>query len=313
MIVTMGEAMMVFNGPADRPLGVGSSADVTFAGAESNVAIGLARLGHEVRYLSVFGADLFGREIVTRLRGEGVDVSGVQFSSERPTAVMVKSRRAEEEPEVFYYRSTSAFAAAGPRTFDPRLWRGADVVYLTGITPGLSASCLALFRHVIADARAHGIPVWLDPNYRSKLWGREAFREAIVGALPDVEVILPGYSEAELLTGKGELREIVNALREAGVKDVIVKAPEFAAAFTRRGESCLQSWDVGRVVDPIGAGDAFAAGYLSGEMEGLITAGSLHRAHALAAKVVTTRGDWEGLPTLGELERFVDGPGEAGR
>src|SRR3954468_20591942 len=109
--------MMVFNGTPDSPVGVGSSLSATFAGAESNVAVGLARLGHGVRFLSGVGEDPFGRGIVKALRGEGVDVGGVKVSSEAPTGVMVKNRWPGDEPQVFYYRGGSAFARAGEGAF----------------------------------------------------------------------------------------------------------------------------------------------------------------------------------------------------
>jgi 2-dehydro-3-deoxygluconokinase len=314
MIVTLGEAMWVFNGPGERPVLVGNSFDATFAGAEANVAVGLARLGHEVRWLSVVGEDAFGREIVRRLRGEGVDVSGVQVSKERGTGVMVKGWRAGGEPEVFYYRGASAFAAARPATFDPGLWRDAKVVFLTGITPALSGSCRELFGHVVANARAHGVRVWLDPNYRGKLWGREAFAAALAGVLPEVDTILPGMEAGEMLTGKREPGEIACALMGMGVKNVVVKAGERGAfAYTERGNAAAGPVEIERVVDPIGAGDGFAAGYLSAEVEGLGLEECLRRGHAVAGMVCLTRGDWEGLPTRGELERFVAGHRGAGR
>jgi 2-dehydro-3-deoxygluconokinase len=305
-IVTLGEAMMVFNGPADAAIGVGSAVGATFAGAEANVAIGLARLGHAVRYLSVFGDDLFGRAIVGRLREEGVDVSRVQMSARHPTGVMFKNRRPVEEPEVFYYRSNSAFAQAEVETFDPALWRDAKLIYLSGITPALSPACLELFRHVIADAAGRGIPVWLDPNYRKKLWSAEAFRRALVEVLPDVDTILPGLSEGQLLTGKAEAGEIACMLMGMGAKNVILKSGGGrAVAYTQEGTASCDCFHIDRVVDPIGAGDGFAAGYLSGFLEGLPVAQRLERAHGVAAMVCLTVGDWEGLPTRGEIEQFV--------
>src|SRR6266480_2988014 len=96
LVVTIGEAMMVFNGPGGVPLGAGTPLQATFAGAECNLAIGLARLGHRVRFLTVLGDDVFGQSIFKTLRGEGVDVSGVQFSKDHPTGVMFKNRHLRE-------------------------------------------------------------------------------------------------------------------------------------------------------------------------------------------------------------------------
>jgi 2-dehydro-3-deoxygluconokinase len=300
---------MVFNGAADGPISVGGSVVATFAGAEANVAIGLARLGHSVRYLSALGDDLFGRAIARGLRGEGVDVSAVKFSAEHPTGVMFKNRWPGDEPEVLYYRRHSAFAHADARMFDAELWRDARVIYLTGITPALSKGCLALMREVLADAKARGIPVWLDPNYRRKLWSADAFRETIAEMLPQVDTVLPGLMEGRLLTGKNEPGEIACALMGMGVTNVVLKAGDGGAmVYTKDGLAAATTMvDIGRVVDPIGAGDGFAAGYLSAHLDGLPAQDSLARAHAVAAMVCITHGDWEGLPDRQQLARFVNG------
>lgn len=315
MIVTLGEPMMVFNGPADTPISIGASLNATFAGAESNVAIGLARLGHAVRFLSVVGDDPFGNAIVRQLRGEGVDVSGVQFASTHPTGVMFKNRWPGDEPEVMYYRRGSAFAQSHTGTFDPRLWRDARLIYLTGITPALSDGCLALMRHVLVDAAARGIPVWLDPNYRRKLWDGDAFRRTILEMLPQVETVLPGLAEGRMLTGKSEAGEIACALMGLGVKNVVLKAGDGGAvAYTKDGlAGGVARLSIRRLVDAIGAGDAFAAGYLSGFLDGLPPQDALVRAHAVAALVCMTHGDWEGLPDRARLERFIAAGGEADR
>lgn len=296
MIVTLGETMFVLNGPPDAPLDIHQAHFSSFAGAESNVAIGLARMGHAVKYLSIVGDDPFGRAIVRQLHSEGVDVSGVRVSKEHPTGLMVKERRPGEEPSVYYYRNTSAFSRASAGTFDPEDWRGAKVIYLSGITPALSDGCRELFVRVIEDAAEHGIPVWLDPNYRSKLWTGERFREVLSPLLGKVNTILPGLAEGQLLTGKQTPGEVACMLMGMGVKNVIVKAGEEGAfAYTARGHASARQENLARVVDPIGAGDAFAAGYLAAELEGLSVEECLKKAHAVAARVCLTVGDWEGI------------------
>jgi 2-dehydro-3-deoxygluconokinase len=313
MVVTLGETMMVFNGAADSPVGVHSRLVATFAGAESNVAIGLARLGHAVRFLSVFGDDPFGRAIVKALRGEGVDVSGCRFSSEQPTGVMFKERwpggADGREPSVFYYRSNSALAHANAGTFEPALWRSAKVIYLTGITPALSPSCRALVRRVLEDAKAHQIPVWFDPNYRSKLWAQPSARAVIGQYLPLIDTILPGLGEGRMLSGQSDPRAIADELLRAGVKRVVLKLGRDAMVIAPGVEVSGQGAEIPRVVDPVGAGDGFAAGLLSGHLDGLGVEECLRRGHAVAGMVCVTEGDWEGLPTRGQLE----GRGAGGR
>jgi 2-dehydro-3-deoxygluconokinase len=302
--------MMVFNGPPDAPLGVHAAATATFAGAESNVAIGLARLGHPVRHLTAFGDDPFGRAIHRTLRGEGVDVSGATFDPNHPTGVMFKNRLRASDPEVFYYRSTSAFAHATPATFAPTLWRDAHLIYLTGITPALSATCLDLIRHVLADAAQHQIPVWLDANYRAKLWPDEStFRATIRPLLPQIDLLLMGAEETRLLSGRSEPRDVIADLsgqirgQQLAMRTQYRDSVFFHPACT---EHC-HAPGLRNLVDPVGAGDAFAAGLLSAQLERLHPADALRRAHACAALVCQSHGDWEGFPDPDRLARFLAG------
>lgn len=314
MVITIGEPMMVFNGAPDEPLGLGSRVRATFAGAESNVAIGLARLGHAVRYASVVGDDPFGHAVVRAMRGEGIDVSNLRLSKEHPTGVMFKNRWPGDEPQVLYYRSTSAFARAAHEPLGDDFWRDAKVLFLTGITPALSPSCLALFQRLLADARTRNIPVWLDPNYRRKLWTADAFRQTLAPLLPQIDTILPGLAEGEMLTGSSDPGEIACKLMRLGVKNVIVKAGAGGAmAYGKEGSVTRPPLAITRVIDPIGAGDGFAAGYLSAHLDGLPVDQRLCRAHAVAAMVCMTDGDWEGLPTRDQLAAFEKRTGEADR
>jgi len=306
-VVTLGEVMMVFNGPAHETLGVGAAVGATFAGAEANLAIGLARLGHPVQYLSVVGDDLFGRAIVERMGAEGVDVAGCRVSPAGQTGVMFKERREPEAPRVLYYRRGSAFAGATAQTFEP-VWRRAGVIFLTGITPALSTTCHRMMLDVMRDARSCGIPVWLDPNFRAKLWDEVMFTRVVGELLPHVDTVLPNEEDARLLTGETEPRAVAARMLDRGVRRVVMKAGERGAfVFTAKKEAHCDRFDVPRIVDPIGAGDAFDAGFLSGDLEGLSPEDCLRRGHAVAARVCQTAGDWEGLPTRGELEAFLAG------
>ena len=227
---------------------------------------------------------------------------------------MFKNRWPGHEPEVFYYRNTSAFAHAGADTFDPALWRDAKLIYLTGITPALSSGCLALFNRVLDDAQAQNIPVWLDPNYRKKLWSAEQFRQTLSAALPKIDTILPGLSEAQMLTGKSDPGEIACKLMGMGAKNVIIKGGHSkAVAYTSTGTATDDACPLDCMIDPIGAGDAFVSGYLSAHLDNLPLADCLKRAHASAAVVCMTHGDWEGLPTRGQLDRFIGRDSQANR
>jgi 2-dehydro-3-deoxygluconokinase len=312
-VVTIGEALMVLNGPPNAPIDRGAGLSTTFAGAESNVAIGLARLGHPVRWVSSVGEDLFGQVILRSMRGEGVDVSRVLVRRDGPTAMMVKSRRAAAEWEVFYYRRGSAMSLCDASSFSPDAWSDACVLYMTGITPALSAGCRKLVARAMADARARGIPVWFDPNHRRKLWSDDVARQTMLALLRQVDVALVGLAEGQLLTGSAEPVVIAQQLQSLGVKQVIVKAGA-AGVHLFDGEHFLAPMlRIERIVDPIGAGDGFAAGFLSAHLDGLTPLECLHRGNAVGAMVCLTQGDWEGLPTRQELSDFVAGHTESRR
>jgi 2-dehydro-3-deoxygluconokinase len=312
-VVTLGEALAVFNSPPQVPLERAASVEATFAGAEANVAIGLARLGHSVRWLSVLGDDPFGRRIVRALGGEGVDVSQVRWSSAAPTAVMFKCRSEPHEPAVHYYRAGSAMSRAGPDEFPPGAWREARVLFLTGITPALSDGCRALVERVMADARANGIEVWFDPNFRPKLWSEEEARRTLGGLVPGVDCLLAGRAEAEMLTGETEVDRIAGSLRRQGPNHVVIRTSSRDAVAFRNGEAAtVPAFRLGRLVDPVGAGDAFTAGYLSAWLEERPPGDGLRRGHAAAAIVCQTNGDWEGLPTESEIQAFLGREGAPG-
>ncbi len=313
-VITAGEALAVFNSPHHTPLEITREVHATFAGAESNVAIGLARLGHVVRWLSALGDDPFGRRIVKTLQGENVDVSQVIWSVTNPTAVMFKSRRGHAEPSVHYYRSQSAFSQLTETSFDPQTWRDAKILYLTGITPALSDGCLALVKAMMLDARENGMRVWFDPNYRRKLWSQERARDVLLELLPHVNCILAGLPEGALLTRETDPVKISEKLRSLGPEMVVIKAGEGGAhALTADGASYATAFGLRQMVDPIGAGDAFAAGYLSAHLNGLSVAECLRHGNAAGAIVCQADGDWEGLPTRAELDEYLGSRTESDR
>ncbi len=303
-VVLLGETMGLFHS-AQGPLERNRPVSAGFGGAESNVAIGLSRLGKPARWISALGDDPFGWMILKTLRGEGIDVSHVQMDATHPTGLMMKVARPGNEPAVHYYRRGSAFSHVSPDSFDPACWRDASVIYLSGITPALSDGCAALIRHVIADARQLGIPIWFDPNYRRKLWSEEAARQAMIPLLADVDTLLVGLSEATLLVGETDAPLAARALLQLGPRRVIVKQGSRGASYFDHAATHTVAAHEVSVVDPIGAGDAFGAGFLAAHLDGRPPAECLNCACALGAMACLGPGDWESLPTLAELDDFL--------
>ncbi|MFE6161020.1 sugar kinase [Streptomyces sp. NPDC056486] len=312
-VLTLGETMVALRGSG--PLKLGGSMDVSIAGAESNVAIGLARLGHPTRWAGAVGDDEAGELVLRTLRAEGVDVSGATRDPGAPTGLILFEPRLPEVTRVHYYRAGSAgsrlTASAVERAFTapgaPR------VLHLTGITPALGPSALAACRRAIELAREHGTTVCLDVNFRSRLWSDEESAAVMRSWIPYVDVLIASDDELPLcvpdMTAAGKPSALAEALRAQGVREVVVKlGADGATAYTADGELHAPARPV-RAVDAVGAGDAFVAGYLSALLDGADVAGRLDRAVTTGAFAVASHGDWEGAPTRAELGLLGAGPG----
>lgn len=293
---------MVLFWPADgTSLEHASGYDRSMGGAESNLAIALARLGHSVRWISRLGDDPFGRYIRAALEREGVQVEA-PIDATAPTAVFFKERVIAGQRRVYYYRRGSAASRLGPDGLRPDALAGARLLHLTGITPALSPSCAAAVERALDLARAAGVPVAMDPNVRPRLWHDvETCRRVLCALLRRADIVLLGHEEAAVLyPGLGE-QEVIEAVRAGGAATVVLKLGE-------RGALALHGEEWGRVeaypvevVDTVGAGDGFNAGFIAGLLRGY----SLERCLVLAARIgaaaVSAAGDWEGYPMAHEL------------
>ncbi len=296
-VVTFGEAMAVLSGPG--PLRLGGDLRLSIAGAESNVAIGLARLGHAVRWVGRVGDDELGSLVLRTLRAESVDVAAVIVDPRRPTGLMLRERRMGSTARVSYYRTGSAGGALTPTDVLPSL-DGARALHLTGITAALGPDAAAAVREAARHAHAAGVPVCLDVNHRSRLWPVEAARDALRPILADVDI---------LVASEDELPIVVDSLDRLPVATVVVKrGAAGATAHTGDGVVAVAARAV-PVVDVVGAGDAFVAGLLSGTLDGLPMTACLDRGVSVAAFAVAHDGDWEGVPTRAELALLDAEPG----
>ncbi|MFE3515246.1 sugar kinase [Streptomyces sp. NPDC059166] len=312
-VLTFGETMLATQLPG--PLTVGAQARTTLAGAESNVAIGLARLGHRAAWAGLVGDDEPGRLVLRTLRGEGVDISRAATHATAPTGAMMREQRVADLARVHYWRRDSAASLLTAADVEPALHDGARVLHLTGITCALGPGPLEAVREAAAHAHGRGWTVVLDVNHRQRLWtAREAGR-ALRPLLPYLTVLiasddeLPVVSDAFTTAPGGEERA-VDTLIEAGVREVVVKRGGQGAAFSDR-QGVRHAVPALRVPvrDTVGAGDAFCAGYLSGLLDGLPPEERLALANTLGAFAVASDGDWEGLPRRDELGLLAAAPG----
>jgi 2-dehydro-3-deoxygluconokinase len=302
-VVTIGESMVLMQPMNEGSLVYAPLFTKSIAGAESNVSIGLSRLGFGVRWISRLGADPFGDFVLSTLAGEGVDVSEVERDSSYPTAVLFKEFKSYGDPNVYYYRKGSAISQLTEGHIKPSWLAGAKHLHVTGITPALGAGTAAAIMKLMTDAREQGLTISFDPNLRRKLWSEEEARKTLLSLIPLCDIFLPGLEEAEFLIGKQSEEEYGASFLAMGANAVILKLGE-RGSVGFAGDTIVRAkpYSVSRIVDTVGAGDAFAAGFLSGYLEGGrvlsgdVLKAALSRANFMGALATQYKGDWEGLP-----------------
>jgi 2-dehydro-3-deoxygluconokinase len=320
VILTFGETMAALR--SEQPLRLGGSLRLSVAGAESNVAIGLARLGHPVRWAGRVGADELGALIVRTLRAEGVDTGAVRTDPERGTGLLIFEERVGTVVRVTYRRAGSAGGAMSAADVLPALRDDVAWVHATGITAALSAAGRDCVTEVLTRARAAGAGTSLDINYRSQLWDAGQARAALVPLARLADVVLGSADELALAVpaavdggprgGPAGLAEIAGLLLAGGAREVVVKQGAGGAEVLTAAGRVHEPARPVPVVDVIGAGDAFTAGYLSARLDGADLAGRLRRGVTAGAFAVAQRGDWEGLPSRDELA-LLDGDQQEAR
>lgn len=302
-VVTLGEALATATGTQPGATAAGAPLRLSFAGAESNVAIGLARLGHPATWIGRLGDDDPGRMVLRGLRGEGVAVPAARTAEPAPTAFMLKQQRTADRVCVTYYRTGSAGSRLDESDVDPETIAPAAVLHVTGITPALGPGPRRAVERALQAAREHGTLISFDVNYRSALWSPRQAASVLGPLVADADVVFAGPEELDLVTDARSRTAEQRAahLRAHEVREVVVKdgargawalGPEGVSRVAARRVTC---------VDPVGAGDAFAAGYLSALLDGLPVPDRLERGALCGAACVSARGDWEGLPHRGEL------------
>ncbi|KAB8193543.1 sugar kinase [Nonomuraea phyllanthi] len=308
-LVTFGETMALFAARRTGPLRFARDFDLGLGGAESNVAIGVARLGHRVVWVGRVGADEFGDLIRATLAGEGVDARAIP-DPDAPTGLMIKGRRTADLIDVRYYRKGSAGSRLCAADLDPELIRSARVLHVSAITPALSEEAREAVRHAVAVARGAGVLVSLDVNYRRALWTPEEAGAWLRDMAADVDVLFATEEEGRLIADVEGAEKLASALAELGPRHVLIKLG--ARGAMELSDGVLLRSEPYRVteVDSVGAGDAFAAGWLADWLAGADPAERLSTACAAGAFAVTSQGDWESLPRrsdLGLLRHSGDG------
>lgn len=315
-LVTFGEVLAVLRGEQPGRLDRGQAMRLSIAGSESNVAIGVRRLGIPAVFFGRTGSDQLGAMIRSTLRGAGVQ-ERLRSDSEQPTALMLTEQRVRDLRRVRYYRRDSAGSRLTPADLDEEVFAGAGHVHVTGITAALSENARDTVNTAIRWAGRHGVPVSLDLNYRTALSTPAEFRALIQPMLAGVDLVFASLDEARHVLDDADddatPESLAQGLRRHGVAEVVLTDGRNGAWAQNDTEWHFQPAHPVTAVDPVGAGDAFVAGYLAGSLRGSPMPDRLALAARVAAFCVATVGDWEGLPSMDELPLLDLGDGSVRR
>lgn len=302
-ILSFGETMAMFVAEQTGDLAQVAQFHKRIAGADSNVAIGLSRLGFNVAWLSRVGSDSLGRFVVDTLQKEGLDCRHVAVDPLHPTGFQFKSREeAGADPQVEYFRKGSAASHLSIAAISPALLN-ARHLHATGIPPALSEATRELSTELMTQMRKAGRSVSFDPNLRPSLWANEQTMIREINALASLaDWVLPGLGEGRLLTGFDDPADIAAFYLDKGAEAVAIKlGPDGAYFRTQMDKGFIAAVPVTKVIDTVGAGDGFAVGMISALLENLSFPEAVQRGNWIGSRAVQSRGDMEGLPTRSEL------------
>ncbi|KKK35216.1 hypothetical protein WN59_04760 [Salinicoccus sediminis] len=304
-VIGIGESMVAL---VNEPKGYIRHADSFkpyVAGAEMNTLIGLSRLGHGTSWISALGEDELGELILHKVRAENVDTSHVIHKDKR-TGVFFKQILPDGSVDVTYYREDSAASNMDIRDIDMDVIRRAKVLYLTGITLSLSSSAKEMLFEAVRLA-GDDVTVVFDPNIRLKMWSEKEARETILEFLPHVDCLIAGRDEVDILLGKMRPEEALKSFRKLGCSKVVLKLGKDGAVYDFDGvRGSVENPKQFEEIDPVGAGDAFAAGIVSGLLNDERADELVGKACFLGGYITQFVGDYQGFPSGDRLSAAME-------
>lgn len=306
-MITIGETMAAFSPDSIGALRYVNTYHLRTAGAESNVAIGAAKLGIDVEWVSRVGEDEFGHFICNQNRAEGVGCHYLIFDRFHRTGLMFKETGIGET-RVFYYREGSAASHMNPEDLNEELFRRSQLLHMTGITPVLSDSCKEATLSAFSLAKKYDLKISFDPNIRKKLWKDHDYRPLIRELTLQSHIVLLGLDEAEILFDTKEPEAILSTIFSFGTAEYAAIKDGSNGAIVSDGKNTFSLAPYPcRCIEPIGAGDGFNAGFLAGILtgKGLETAGRM--GCICGALATQTPGDVEGYPDQLQMEQALNG------
>jgi 2-dehydro-3-deoxygluconokinase len=310
-VTAIGESLVQFNPLETGPIRHAPLFEKHAAGSESNAIIGITRLGFKTAYITKLGRDEFSKFILSTLRGEGVDVSGVKTMDGKNCGIFFVQRGYpfHWKSDVVYYRSDSAAKYLEPRDLDAKLITSSRVLHISGITPALSNSCREASLEALRLASGADVKISFDTNYRRKLWSEEEAKPVLIEMARQSDILLTDPDDARILMGHKVDDDPINALDELeklGPSTIVYKlgATGGLAALSNGEKATSVSIKV-PLVDSIGAGDAVVAGFLAGYLAGDSLQKCLDLASICSALTVMRRGDFENLPDRADLDKWL--------
>lgn len=312
-LITLGETMVSFVPSEACALRYAHNYGMHIAGAESNTAIGLAKLGFKASWISSVGKDEFGSYIINQIRAEGVDTSYVKVNKDKSTGVMFKETSAGET-KVFYYREGSAASNLNKQDIKSEWFEDCKILHMTGITPVLSDECLGFTKEVFKKAEEKGIKISFDPNIRKKLWKDKDYTCEIRDLALRSNILLMGLDEAEVLFGTRESDEIFKLIFTEGKAKYVALKDGANGSIISDGIAILNINPIKcNCIDPIGAGDAYNAGFIAG----ILLEKSIEEIGKMASicggLATETLGDIEGYPSIEKVNSVLNNTGEVFR
>ena len=306
--ITFGETMMVFSPHSAGPLRYNHFFTPRIAGAESNTAIGVSKLGHSAAWFSRVGADEMGKFLINSIRAEGVDVSCVQEDPERPTGIMIKELTFRGDTRVTYYRENSAFTTLRPKDIPTSYFKDSRIFHCTGITPVLSEQSLETLENILDLCTYENIFVSFDPNIRKKLWKDRSFSEILIQIIEKTSCLMLGLDEAETLFHSSDPQALSGLLfrKYPRLKYIALKNGSHGAYAISQDEFVFLPPYPCSCVDPVGAGDAFNAGFLAGLLDNRPLKECGQMGAICGALCTQTTGDIEGIPDRDMLVRLLN-------
>lgn len=334
-VITMGEIMLRLSTPNFEKFIQADEFDVCYGGGEANVAVSLANYGHDAEFVTAVPNNEIGECAVAALRKYNVGTEHIAKCGERLGIYFLESGCSMRPSKVVYDRAHSSISTATAADFDfDAIFEGADWFHFTGITPAVSDLAAEVTEAACKAAKAHGVTVSVDLNFRKKLWSSEKAQKVMTNLMQYVDVCIGNEEDAEKVLGfkpgktdvtSGELElagyvDIFNQMADKfGFKYIISSLRESFSASNNGWSACImdgktrefyhsKKYSITPIVDRVGGGDSFAAGLVCGLLDGKDMKAALEYAVAASALKHTIPGDFN-LVTRAEVENLAGGDG----